>query len=78
MSPRDSVAQTIGRSRDRPRLRWLEDLVQDVRYGVRTLRRAPIVAVLAIATLTLAIGANTAIFSVVDPLPMPIRSMAIA
>jgi putative ABC transport system permease protein len=46
----------------------LEGLVRDVRLGARTLRRAPVFATLAIATLVLAIGANTAIFSVVDPL----------
>ena len=46
----------------------LDDLIQDVRYSLRTLRRTPVFTVLAIATLTLTIGANTAIFSLVDPL----------
>src|SRR5512134_342015 len=61
---------------DRRGLRWIERISQDVRYGVRTLRRAPIFATLAIATLVLVIGANTAIFSVVDPLlfrDLPVR-----
>ncbi len=55
---------------------WLEDFLQDVRYGVRTLRHAPVFTALAIATLTLSIGANTAIFSLVDPLlfrSLPVR-----
>src|SRR5689334_5734940 len=60
----------------RHRLRWLEDLIQDLRYGVRTLRRAPVFTAVAIGTLTVAIGANTAAFSLVDPLlfrDLPVR-----
>jgi predicted permease len=46
----------------------LDDFIRDVRYSLRALRRTPIFALLALATLTLTIGANTAIFSLVDPL----------
>jgi putative ABC transport system permease protein len=46
--------------------RWLEDLYEDMRYGVRTLRRSPGFAAVAILTLALGIGANTAAFSLID------------
>jgi putative ABC transport system permease protein len=44
----------------------LSNLAQDLRYATRQLRRAPAFAAIAIATLALGIGANTAIFSLID------------
>ncbi|HEX6069119.1 MAG TPA: ABC transporter permease [Longimicrobiaceae bacterium] len=54
------------RVRDRDILPWLDSLVADVRYALRSLRASPGFAVVAILSLGLAIGANTAIFSLID------------
>jgi putative ABC transport system permease protein len=45
---------------------FLETLVQDIRYGLRILGRTPVITFVAILSLALGIGANTAIFSLID------------
>jgi predicted permease len=52
--------------RDSRGVSLLETLIQDVRYGLRILSRTPVITSVAILSLALGIGANTAIFSLID------------
>jgi len=52
--------------RDARGLRWTDDLIHDVRYAARGLRRSPMFTSAAVLSLSLGIGANTAIFNLID------------
>jgi predicted permease len=62
--------------RDRRNVQIVDHMIRDTRYGLRLLRRAPVFAAVAILSLALGIGANAAIFQLIDTVRL--RSLPIA
>src|SRR5579859_202696 len=55
----------------------MRSIGKDVRFGLRTLRKSPVFTVVALLSLALGIGANTAIFTLLDQVllrPMPVKN----
>jgi len=78
-----NVGMHMESARDAWRWTWLDNVLQDVRYGVRALRRSPVFTATAVGSVALGVGANTAVFSIVynlllTPLALPAPDRLVA
>src|SRR5262245_41091582 len=62
----DGIEQQKEVCRDMRRTRFVDELLQDVRYSFRSMRKTPALSLVILSSLALGIGANTAIFALID------------
>lgn len=71
-----NVSLVKDRMREASTIAWLETMLQDIRYGFRQLAKAPVLVTVAVLSLALGIGANTAIFTLINAVmlqSLPVR-----